>query len=72
MTSISITHMSREMRHDIAKEIERCFRPLRASRLILTFDNDVLHIMVFPPSEGKFQVPAGPRTLTIRDGLVEE
>src|SRR5688572_20286664 len=66
------TTMTREIRRDIAKEVDKLMRTVRPARMVLTFDTHAIQVIIFPPSEGVFTVPGGPHTVMIRDGNVEE
>lgn len=72
MADSPVLQMTRDIRKEISKEVERYFRTLRPAKLVLTFDTHAIQILVFPPSDDNFKVPGGPWTTTIRDGLVEE
>lgn len=63
--------LDRYTREDIAKEMNRVFCMI-GSKIVITCDSHAIQVIVFPPRDTHFQVPLGPYTGTIKDGVYDE
>lgn len=63
--------LDRATRNEISRELWRTAQ-MMASKLVITYSEDVIQIVMFPPTGESYHVPGGPKTNVIKDGVVDE
>lgn len=63
--------LTKALRHEIVKNIWQ-FAQIMSRTAVVTFHESAITITLFPHSGTSFNIPAGPHTHTIRDGVVED